>query len=98
MNEQGFEFAVVEPADVILTDDAGAEDVVAENEQPAPTKKKRHKTKVCPVARYVEAFGIVGFYFDGVPCQITVKPGTVIGKTVTIKYTGDIKTGISFWL
>lgn len=93
MNEQGIEFAVVEETAVLVPDEA-----TAENEQPAQTKKKKHKTKVCPVARYVEAFGIVGFYFDGVPCQLTVEPGTVIGKTITVKYTGDINTSIHFWL
>lgn len=70
------------------------QEVLPEEDKPVPAEK--FKSKECRVVRYVPRFGILGFDFDGVPCQITVKPYTDIGNTVTIRYKGNIKTGIEF--
>lgn len=54
------------------------------------------KTKECPVVRYIPQNGILGFIFNGVPCQITTDKNKDIRSTVTVKYLGDIKNGIKF--
>lgn len=54
------------------------------------------KSKECPVVRYIPQNGILGFIFDGVPCQITTDKNKDIRGTVTVKYLGDIKNGIKF--
>ena len=93
MNDQVMEFAVIEKDSPAINSSEECEVIKG-----IPSKKKKPKTKVCRVVNYVRTYGIVGFYFDGVPCQLMVKPGTQIGKTITVKYDGNIKTGIHFWL
>ena len=61
--------------------------------KPTPTKAKK-----CKVVRYVPETGILGFYFDGVPCQMTVRKGLSIGRFITVKYEGDLKSGLKFRL
>ena len=56
------------------------------------------KSKICPVVSYIPQYGILGFTFDGVPCQITVGKNLDIRSEVNIRYLGDIKTGIEFKL
>lgn len=58
------------------------------------------KEKVCYVTRYISQYGILGFMFDGVPCQMSVAKDLPIinGSTVTIHYQGDIQTGLKFKL
>lgn len=75
---------------IVLTE----EPVVEKSKTPAP----KWKTKKCPVVNYVASFGILGFDFDGVPCQITVEKNLKIGPTVEIKYRGEIGKGITFSL
>ena len=58
---------------------------------------KQKKAKVS-VARYDSEHGILGFWFEGVPCQINVAKGLDIGKEVTVKYVGDIEDHIEFTL
>ena len=48
--------------------------------------------------RYVPTYGILGFLFDGVPCQIVTDKNLDIFGTVNIKYMGSLKTGIKFKL
>lgn len=68
----------------------------------APTFKEKStpsvewKTKECFVVRYIPQNGILGFIFDGVPCQITTDKNKDIRGTVTVKYLGDVKSGIKF--
>lgn len=59
-------------------------------------KETEWKTKICPVVRYVPQNGILGFMFDDIPCQITVEKFLDIKGEISIKYRGDIKTGIEF--
>ena len=58
---------------------------------------KWHKKK-CRVVNYVPGFGILGFDFDGVPCQIQVDKGLSIGNEVVVKYQGEIGKDIKFIL
>lgn len=59
-------------------------------------KRPEWKEKICPVVNYIPKYGILGFVFDGVPCQINIAKNLKIYGTVNIKYCGDIKTGIKF--
>lgn len=61
-------------------------------------EKNEWKSKKCPVVNYIAKYGILGFMFDGIPCQINVAKNLNIHGTVDIKYCGDIKTGIKFKL
>lgn len=58
------------------------------------------KGKACLVTRYIPQYGILGFMFDDIPCQMNVDNdlSIVAGATVTIRYQGDIKTGLKFKL
>lgn len=67
-------------------------------ETPAPKKTLKWKTKECPVVNYIARFGILGFSFGGVPCQILVDKNMTFGNTVTIKYKGEIGKNIEFSL
>ena len=62
------------------------------------TSREEWKTKACPVVRYVPTYGILGFLFDGVPCQMVTDKNLDIFGTVNIKYMGSLKTGIKFKL
>lgn len=54
------------------------------------------KIKTCRVVKYVPEYGILGFMFDGIPCQINIPKNFKIYGTVNIKYCGEIDKGIKF--
>ena len=63
-------------------------------------ERPQWKEKACLVTRYIPQYGILGFMFDDIPCQMNVANDLSIadGATVTIHYQGDIKTGLKFKL
>lgn len=71
---------------------------VSAEEKEAAAPRPKWKVKKCPVVNYVSAFGILGFTFDGVPCQLKIDKGLDIGSHVDIQYTGSIDKGIKFKL
>ena len=54
------------------------------------------KIKSCRVIKYIPEYGILGFMFDDVPCQINISKNLKIYSTVNIKYCGEIGKGIKF--
>lgn len=62
------------------------------------TQKPKWKIKECPVVKCVPELGILGFLFDGIPCQININKGINFIGNVRIKYIGDIKDKIQFKL
>lgn len=54
------------------------------------------KTKTCRVVKYIPEYGILGFIFDDVPCQINIPKNLKIYGMVNIKYCGEIGKGIKF--
>lgn len=54
------------------------------------------ETKNCRVVKYVPKYGILGFMFDDIPCQINISKNLKIYGTVNIKYCGEIGKGIKF--
>ena len=54
------------------------------------------KTKICRVVKYIPEYGILGFMFDDIPCQINTPKNLKIYGTVNIKYCGEISKGIKF--
>lgn len=66
------------------------------NETLQEKKETEWKTKICPVVKYISQNGILGFMFDNIPCQMTVEKFLDIKGEISIKYRGDIKTGIEF--
>lgn len=72
---------------------------LAKVETTEPTEKApKWQTREVKVVHYAHTVGILGFEFDGVPCQITVKPGLNIGPTVKIRYRGEMGKNIVFSL
>lgn len=59
-------------------------------------KQPEWKTKSCKVVKYIPEYGILGFMFDDIPCQINVPKYLKIYGTVNIKYYGEIGKGIKF--
>lgn len=54
------------------------------------------KIKPCRVVKYIPEYGILGFMFDDVPCQINISKNLKIYGTVNIKYCGEVGKGIKF--
>lgn len=54
------------------------------------------KIKTCRVIKYISKYGILGFMFDDIPCQINIPKNLKVYGTVDIKYCGEIGKGIKF--
>lgn len=54
--------------------------------------------KKCRVVNYVPSMGILGFDFDGIPCQISVGKNLDFGSEVVVKFRGEIGKDIIFSL
>lgn len=59
-------------------------------------KQPEWKIKPCRVVKYIPEYGILGFMFDDVPCQINISKNLKIYGTVNIKYCGEVGKGIKF--
>jgi len=57
---------------------------------------QKWEVKVCRVINYIPSYGILGFEFDGVGCQINVPKNLNISKTIKIQYKGEIGKNIIF--
>lgn len=68
----------------------------AKPENKAKMKAPIWKHKICPVVNYSAEHGIVGFTFDGVPCQSKVGAKKPIGSTIEVKYIGTIGKDFKF--
>ncbi len=67
-----------------------------ENETVEVIESPKWKSKVCRVINYIPSRGILGFDFDGVGCQISVKKNLNIGRTIEVQYMGEIGKDIKF--
>jgi len=85
----------VDKTDEVILTNNGFEEITPIVEKP---KSPIVKTKTCRVINYIESHGLLGFDFDGINCQISIKPFTKIGNSVDIKYTGKIGKDIEFFL
>ena len=67
-----------------------------ENETVEVIDSPKWKLKVCRVINYIPSHGILGFDFDGIGCQISVKKNLNIGHTIEVQYMGEIGKDIKF--
>ena len=67
-----------------------------ENETVEVIESPKWKSKVCRVVNYIPSHGILGFDFDGIGCQISVKKNLNIGRTIEVQYMGEIGKYIKF--
>lgn len=67
-----------------------------ENDTVEVIESPKWKSKVCRVINYIPSHGILGFDFDGIGCQISVKKNLNIGHTIEVQYMGEIGKDIKF--